>query len=59
MPGSANFVGEFFILLGVFQAKIAIAIVASIGVVMAAVYALRLYIRAMHNRVGPLVRPRR
>jgi NADH-quinone oxidoreductase subunit M len=52
MPGSANFVGEFLILLGVFQAKLAIAIVAFTGVVMASVYALRLFIRAMHNRVG-------
>jgi NADH-quinone oxidoreductase subunit M len=52
MPGSANFVGEFLILLGVFQAKLAIAIIAFTGVVMASVYALRLFIRAMHNRVG-------
>ena len=33
MPGSANFVGEFLILLGVFKAKIVFAFVASIGVV--------------------------
>jgi NADH-quinone oxidoreductase subunit M len=52
MPGSANFVGEFMILLGVFQTKLAIAIIAFAGVVMASVYALRLFIRAMHNRVG-------
>lgn len=52
MPGSANFVGEFLILLGVFKAKLAIAILAFAGVVMASVYALRLFIRAMHNRVG-------
>jgi len=58
MPGTSNFVGEFMILLGVFQAKTAIAIIASVGVVMAAVYALRLYIRSMHNRVGPLVQAR-
>ncbi len=51
MPGSANFVGEFLILLGVFKAKLAIAIIAFSGVVMASVYALRLFIRAMHNRV--------
>jgi NADH-quinone oxidoreductase subunit M len=57
MPGSSNFVGEFMILLGVFQAKIVIAIVASSGVVLAAVYALRLYIRTMHNRTGPRVEP--
>ena len=52
MPGSSNFVGEFMILLGVFQAKLVIAIIAFAGVVMASVYALRLFIRAMHNRVG-------
>jgi NADH-quinone oxidoreductase subunit M len=55
IPGSANFVGEFLILLGVFQAKLVIAIIAFSGVVMASVYALRLFIRAMHNRVAPSV----
>ena len=34
MPGSANFVGEFLILLGVFNAKLAIAIIAFTGVVL-------------------------
>jgi NADH-quinone oxidoreductase subunit M len=52
IPGSSNFVGEFLILLGVFKAKLVIAIIAFSGVVMASVYALRLFIRAMHNRVG-------
>jgi NADH-quinone oxidoreductase subunit M len=55
IPGSGNFVGEFLILLGVFKAKLAIAAIAFSGVVMASVYALRLFIRAMHNRVGPRV----
>jgi NADH-quinone oxidoreductase subunit M len=55
MPGSANFVGEFLILLGLFQSKLALALIASTGVVLASVYALRLYIRAMHNRTGPNV----
>jgi NADH-quinone oxidoreductase subunit M len=58
MPGSSNFVGEFLILLGVFKAKLAISIIAFSGVVMASVYALRLFIRAMHNRVGPKVASR-
>jgi NADH-quinone oxidoreductase subunit M len=58
MPGSSNFVGEFLILLGVFQSKIVIAIVAFSGVVMASVYALRMFIRALHNRVGPSVATR-
>jgi len=56
MPGSSNFVGEFLILLGVFKAKIVIAIVAFSGVVLASVYALRFFIRAMHNRTGERVR---
>jgi NADH-quinone oxidoreductase subunit M len=55
MPGSSNFVGEFLILLGVFKAKLAIAVIAFSGVVLASVYALRLFIRAMHNRVGSKV----
>ena len=55
MPGSANFVGEFMILLGVFNAKLPIAVVASLGVVGAAAYALRAFISSMHNRVGPRV----
>jgi len=58
IPGSANFVGEFLILLGVFKTKIAIAIIASTGVVLASVYALRLFIRTMHNRVGTEVHSR-
>ncbi len=58
MPGSANFVGEFLILLGVFKSKLAIAVIAFTGVLGASVYALRLFIRSMHNRVGPNVRSR-
>jgi NADH-quinone oxidoreductase subunit M len=55
MPGSANFAGEFLILLGAFESRMAIAIVASVGVILASVYALRMYIRSMHNRTGPAV----
>ena len=50
IPGSANFVGEFFILNGTFGSKPAFAIVATLGIAMAAYYALRLYQHAMHNR---------
>ena len=45
MPGSANFIGEFYILNGLFQAKIVFAIIAISGVAMSAYYALRLYQR--------------
>jgi len=56
MPGSSNFIGEFMILLGAFSTHIWIAAVASLGVVGAGYYALRLFIGAMHNRVGPRVK---
>jgi len=55
MPGTANFIGEFMILLGTFTSKITFAFIAAIGVALAAFYALRLYISAMHHRVGAKV----
>jgi NADH-quinone oxidoreductase subunit M len=58
MPGSSNFVGEFYILLGVFQAKLAISAVAFTGVALASVYTLRAFIRAMHGRGGEQVESR-
>jgi NADH-quinone oxidoreductase subunit M len=58
MPGSSNFVGEFMILLGTFKAKLPIAAIAFVGVVGSAVYALRLFIIAMHNRAGKTVASR-
>jgi NADH-quinone oxidoreductase subunit M len=58
MPGSSNFVGEFLILLGVFETKLAIAVVAFAGVVLASVYMLRAFIRSVHNRTGPAVESR-
>ena len=65
MPGSANFIGEFYILNGVFQSKIVFAFVGIVGVALAAFYALRLYQRTMHNRLPEgvesreIARPRR
>ncbi len=55
MPGTANFVGEFMILLGTFTSKMAFAFVAAIGVALAAFYALRLYVSSMHHRVAEKV----
>ncbi len=51
IPGSANFIGEFYILNSVFESKIAFAFIAILGVALAAFYALRLYQRTMHNRL--------
>lgn len=58
MPGSANFVGELYILNGLLQEKIAFALVAISGVAMSAYYALRLYQRTMHNRLAAGVESR-
>jgi NADH-quinone oxidoreductase subunit M len=51
MPGSANFIGEFYILIGTFQSKLVYALIASVGIAFAAFYAIRLYQRTMHNRL--------
>ena len=53
MPGTANFIGEFYILNSIFDAKLGFAVVAALGVAMAAFYALRMYQRTMHNRLPP------
>jgi NADH-quinone oxidoreductase subunit M len=53
MPGSANFIGELYILFGIFDSKLAYGIVASAGVALAAVYMIRMYQRSMHNRLAP------
>jgi NADH-quinone oxidoreductase subunit M len=58
MPGSANFVGEVLILFGTFEDNFAYGMVASTGVVLAAVYMIRVFQRSMHNRVGPKVESR-
>ncbi len=51
MPGSANFIGEFYILNGLFDEQTAYAVIATAGIAMAAFYALRLYQKTMHNRL--------
>ncbi len=51
MPGSANFIGEFYILNGLFDEETAYAVIATAGIAMAAFYALRLYQKTMHNRL--------
>jgi NADH-quinone oxidoreductase subunit M len=58
MPGSANFVGELLVLFGAFEDKLVYGLVASIGVVLAAVYMIRVFQRTMHNREGPAVESR-
>ena len=47
LPGTSGFVGEFLILVGAFKVNILAAILASIGVILAAAYILWLYKRVI------------
>ncbi|MBK5230190.1 MAG: NADH-quinone oxidoreductase subunit M [Thermoleophilia bacterium] len=49
MPGSANFVGELYILFGAFDNAFVYGAVATVGVALAAVYMIRFFQRAMHG----------
>ena len=50
LPGLANFIGEFLILLGAYRANVPLAILATIGLVGAALYSLILIQRTFHGR---------
>jgi NADH-quinone oxidoreductase subunit M len=58
MPGSPNFVGEILILFGAFEDHFVYGVVASAGVVLAAVYMIRAFQRSMHDQPGPVVESR-
>jgi NADH-quinone oxidoreductase subunit M len=49
LPGLANFVGEFLVLLGTYRASMPLAVLATIGIVGAALYSLILIQRTFHG----------
>jgi len=51
LPGTSGFVGEFLVLVGIFQKNILVAILASLGVILAAVYMLWLYRRVVFGKL--------
>jgi NADH-quinone oxidoreductase subunit M len=55
MPGSANFVAELYVLFGAFDSKFVYGLLATLGVIFAAVYMIRMFQKAMHNPVAPTV----
>jgi NADH-quinone oxidoreductase subunit M len=55
VPLSSNFAGEFLVLAGVFQAGWGWAVVGAVGIVLAAMYMLRLISAVLHQDVGPAV----
>jgi NADH-quinone oxidoreductase subunit M len=56
LPGLANFIGEFFVLVGTYRLHPALAIVASLGLVFSTVYALWIIYRVFH---GPVTNEKR
>ena len=51
LPGTSGFVGEFLVLVGAFKVNFLVAILASIGVVLAAAYILWLYKRVIFGKL--------
>jgi NADH-quinone oxidoreductase subunit M len=51
LPGLNGFIGEFLVLLGAFQALPTFAVIAALGVILAAVYMLWMYQRLMFGEV--------
>jgi len=51
LPGTSGFVGEFLVLIGAFQKNILVAVLASIGIILAASYMLWLYKRIIFGKL--------
>ena len=51
LPGTSGFVGEFLVLVGVFKVNYLVAILASLGVILAAAYILWLYKRVVFGKM--------
>jgi NADH-quinone oxidoreductase subunit M len=56
VPGSATFAGEFLIMAGAYEEGWGYAVVVALGIVLAAMYVLRLISAVLHVRPGPAVR---
>jgi NADH-quinone oxidoreductase subunit M len=56
VPGSATFAGEFLIMAGVYDEGWGYAALVALGIVLAAMYTLRLISAVLHVRPGPAVR---
>jgi len=51
LPGTSGFIGEFLILIGVFQKNVLVAVIASLGIILAAAYMLWLYGRIIFGKI--------
>ncbi len=53
LPGTSGFVGEFVILMSLFEVELFYGIAAALGMVLGAAYMLWLYARIMFNKLSP------
>lgn len=49
LPGLGDFIGEFLVLLGTFQVNVVLTAIATVGILFATFYALRIVQRAFHG----------
>ena len=55
LPGLASFIGEFLVLLGTFARNITVGVIATLGIVITAAYALKLYQKVATGPESPAV----
>ncbi|MEV6526530.1 NADH-quinone oxidoreductase subunit M [Longispora sp. NPDC051575] len=56
LPGTSPFVSEFLVLIGVFSVNKTVAVIATLGIVLAAGYVLWMYQRTMQGTLNPALK---
>src|SRR5690606_21019899 len=56
LPGMAPFVSEFLVLIGAFAVNAPVAVIATLGIILAAAYALWMVQRTTHGELNPALR---
>lgn len=51
VPGSSSFIGEFLVLVGTFKINTTVALLASLGIILSAIYSIWLYNRVMFGQL--------
>jgi NADH-quinone oxidoreductase subunit M len=57
LPGTNSFVSEFLVLIGTYRVNAVVAVVATTGIVLAALYVLWMYQRTMQGPLNPTLKP--
>jgi NADH-quinone oxidoreductase subunit M len=57
LPGTNSFVSEFLVLIGTYTVNSVVAVIATVGIVLAALYVLWMYQRTMQGPLNPALKP--